>query len=75
MDSEFPLSAKKGIIDWFKSTAFYCVHCFSKSSSTLSILEFEFNEPEPYATGFFICPDCSSKFLVKIQDLGRVVAY
>jgi len=24
------------------------------------------------ATAFFICPDCRNKFVVKIQDLGKV---
>ena len=37
-----------------------------------SVIDFEYHATGAYATAFLICPDCQNKFIVKIQDLGRV---
>jgi hypothetical protein len=39
---------------------------------TASVIDFGYNAPGAYATAFFICPDCQNKFVLKIQDLGKV---
>ena len=39
---------------------------------TASVIDFEEYDTGSYATTFFICPDCRNKFVVKIQDLGKV---
>jgi hypothetical protein len=37
-----------------------------------SVIDFEYHATGPYATAFFICPNCQNKFVVKIQDSGKV---
>lgn len=39
---------------------------------TASVIDFEYNAIGTYATAFFVCDDCHNKFVVKIQDLGKV---
>jgi hypothetical protein len=39
---------------------------------TTAVIEFEYHAIGAYATAFFICDDCQNKFVVKIQDLGKV---
>jgi hypothetical protein len=36
------------------------------------VMDFEYNATGAYARAFFICPDCQNKFVVKIQNLGKV---
>ena len=52
--------------------AFLCMYCESQTPMTASVIEFEYHTTGAYATAFFICPDCENKFVVKIQDLGKV---
>ena len=40
--------------------------------TTASVIDFEYYATGTDATAFFICPDCRNKFVVKIQDLGKV---
>jgi hypothetical protein len=35
------------------------------------VVDFEHGASGRDATGFFICPDCNIKFIVKIQDVGK----
>jgi len=38
----------------------------------LSVVDFEDHSSVPCATAFFICAGCHNKFIVKIQDMGKV---
>ena len=51
---------------------FLCMYCDSPNPIMLSVVNFEYHSSGPYGTAFFICPDCQNKFVVKIQDLGKV---
>ena len=55
-----------------KSMHFLCMYCNNANPVALSITGFDYHDPGSYATGFFICPECKNKFMVKIQDLGKV---
>ena len=71
MSSDFP-TTKQEIINRIKSMVFLCMYCNSPNPIALSVVDFD-NEPSgPSGTAFFICPECQNKFMVKIQDLGRV---
>ena len=48
------------------------MYCDSSNPIKSSVVNFEYNSSGPYAAVFFICPDCRNKFIVKIQDLGKV---
>jgi 5-methylcytosine-specific restriction endonuclease McrA len=63
---------KQEIIERIKSMVFLCVYCNSPNPITLSVVDFENHASRAYGTAFFICPDCHNKFIVKIQDLGKV---
>jgi hypothetical protein len=64
--------AKQEIIERIKSMVFLCMYCDSANPIMLSVVNFEYHSSGPYATAFFICPDCQNKFIVKIQHLGKV---
>lgn len=64
--------AKQKIIERIKSMVFLCMYCDSPNPIMLSVVNFEYHSSGPYATAFFICPGCHKKFIVKIQDLGKV---
>jgi 5-methylcytosine-specific restriction endonuclease McrA len=64
--------AKQEIIERIKSMVFLCMYCDSPNPIMLSVVNFEYHSSGPYARAFFICPDCHNKFIVKIQDLGKV---
>jgi hypothetical protein len=49
-----------------------CMYCNNETPMTASVIDFEYYATGAYATAFFICPDCQNKFVVKIQDLGKV---
>lgn len=63
---------KQEIIERIKSMVFLCIYCNSQDSMTASVIDFEYYATRAYATAFFICHDCQNKFVVKIQDLGKV---
>lgn len=63
---------KQAIIERMKSMIFLCIYCNSKNPMTASVIDFEEYTTGSYGTAFFICPDCRNKFVIKIQDLGKV---
>ena len=63
---------KQQIIERVKSMIFLCMYCNNRSPIALSVIEYEEHGSGPHATGFFICPDCKNKFMIKIEDLGKV---
>ena len=71
MSSDFP-TTKQEIINRIKSMVFLCVYCNSPNPIALSVVDFDIEPSGPSGKAFFICPECQNKFMVKIQDLGRV---
>ena len=63
---------KQEIIERVKSMVFLCMYCNNETPMTATIIDFENYSTGAYATAFFICPDCRNKFVVKIQDIGKV---
>jgi len=64
--------AKEEIVERIKSMGFLCMYCDSSNPIMSSVVNFEDHSSGSYAAAFFICPDCRNKFIVKIQDLGKV---
>ena len=64
---------KQEIIERIQSMIFLCMYCNSQSPIVVSVVEFKNQTSKSYATAFFICPDCRNKFVVKIQDLGKII--
>jgi hypothetical protein len=62
----------KKTVERIKSVVFLCMYCNNPNPITLSVINFEYHISGAYATAFFICPDCDNKFVVKIQDIGKV---
>lgn len=60
--------SKNKIIDRFKSMFFLCMHCDNPTPLNMSDIGIE----KENIMAFGICPNCSKKFLVKIEDYGRV---
>jgi hypothetical protein len=48
------------------------MYCDSSNPIALSIVDFELYGSKLQGMAFFICPDCQNKFMVKIEDLGKV---
>lgn len=65
-------ATKHEIINRVKSMGFLCLYCNNPSPISLSVVDFEYQGSGPHASAVFICPDCQNKFMVKIEDLGRV---
>lgn len=65
-------NAKQEIIERMKSMVILCMYRNNETPMTASVIDFEYSATGAYATAFFICPDCQNKFVVKIQDLGKV---
>jgi hypothetical protein len=63
---------KEGIVERIKSMIFLCVYCNTQTATTPAIVDFNYHAAGSYAIAFFICPDCRNKFMVKIEDLGKV---
>lgn len=63
---------KQEIVERINSMVFLCIYCNSETPMKASVIDFEEYDTGSYATAFFICPDCQNKFVVKIQDLGKV---
>jgi 5-methylcytosine-specific restriction endonuclease McrA len=63
---------KQEIIERIRSMVFLCMYCDSPNPIAVSVVDYEHQASRSYATAFFICPDCQNKFVVKIQDLGKV---
>ena len=73
--SSHATKTKELVIERLKSMVFLCMYCNSPNPLSVSIVDFEYHASGPYATAFFICPDCRNKFMVKIEDLGKVEEY
>ena len=56
------------ITDRFNSMFFLCMHCDNPSPLTMSDIGID----KEVITAFGICPNCGKKFIVKIEDYGRV---
>ena len=63
---------KQKIIERIKSMVFLCMYCNSSNPITVSVVDFQSQASKSNATAFFVCPDCRNKFVVNIQDLGKV---
>jgi 5-methylcytosine-specific restriction endonuclease McrA len=63
---------KHEIIERIKSMVFLCMYCNNSNPITVSVVDYEYQNSGSHATAFFICPDCHNKFIVKIQDVGKV---
>ena len=63
---------KQEIIERIRSMVFLCIYCNNQNRITASVIDFENHDSGTHAIAFFICPDCQNKFVVKIQDLGKV---
>jgi hypothetical protein len=50
---------------------FLCMYCDNNNPIALTVVDFDHQASGRYATGFFICPECNNKFIVKIQDAGK----
>jgi 5-methylcytosine-specific restriction endonuclease McrA len=66
-------AAKDAIIERIKSMVFLCMYCNSPKPVMISIIGIDYHASGAYATAYFICPDCRNKYMVKIQDLGKIV--
>ncbi len=51
---------------------FSCIYCDADKPISLSAMDYQPKGSGPHVTGFFICPDCRNKYMVKIEDLGSV---
>ena len=51
---------------------FLCIYCDNPNPISLSVVDFEYHGSGPHASAFFICPECRTKFMLKIEDLGKV---
>lgn len=63
--------AGKEIVDRIKSMVFLCMYCDNENPLTLTVVDFDSQATGREATGYFICPDCNNKFIIKIQDAGK----
>jgi hypothetical protein len=63
---------KQEIIERIRSMVFLCIYCNNQNRIIASVIDFENHDSGTHAVAFFICPDCQNKFVVKIQDLGKV---
>ena len=65
-------TAEQQIIGRFKSMVLLCIYCNNQNPMTPSVVDLDYRASGPFATAFCICPDCRNKFVVNIQDLGKV---
>lgn len=65
-------NSKQEIIERIKSLVFLCIYCNSQNRITASVIDFVNDDSGTHGIAFFICPDCRNKFVVKIEDLGKV---
>ena len=63
---------KQEIIERINSMVILCMYCNNETPMTASVIDCEYYATGAYATAFFICPDYQNKFIVKIQDVGRL---
>jgi hypothetical protein len=63
---------RQEIIERVKSMVFSCMYCDIHDPRALSVVYYQSQGSGAHATGFFICSNCRNKFMVKIEDLGKV---
>jgi hypothetical protein len=63
---------RERIIDRIKSMSILCIFCNNPNRLSLSVIEYQSDVSESYASAFLICPECRNKFMIKIVDLGKV---
>ena len=63
---------KQEIIERIKAMVFLCIYCNSQNRMTLSVIDFVNHDTRAHAIAFFICDDCRNKFVVKIEEVGKV---
>ena len=71
--SDDPSMLKEEIVERIKSVNFLCLYCPNQIPITTTVINFEYYPAGSHATAFFICPDCRNKFVINIQDLGKVM--
>ena len=72
MSSDHPENPEQKIIDRVTKMTFSCIYCDTGNPVPLSAVGFQGKGSGPHVNGFFICPQCQTKFLIKIEDLGKV---
>jgi len=72
LSSDLPEDLKQENIERLKLMVFSCMYCDNPIPVSLSVVDYQSHGSGPHATGFFICPNCQNKFMVKIEDLGKV---
>ena len=72
LGEKYPREEKQQIIERIQSMLFLCLYCNTKTPIVATNIEFSTAHSNAHSTAFFICPECKNKFLVKIEDLGRV---
>jgi hypothetical protein len=65
-------AAKQQIIERIKSMVFLCMYCNNKNPISPALVDFEYHGSGPHGGAFFICPECCTKFMLKIEDLGKI---
>jgi hypothetical protein len=77
MNGDYPTKEmEKKVIARFNSIDFHCIYCDNANALEKSIIEYM----SPFSdfrtaltlTAFLICPQCKSKFFVKILDQGKI---
>ena len=72
LSSNHPKDPKQEMIERVKSMVFLCMYCDNRYPISLSLIEDASQGSGPHVRGFFICPDCKNKFMINIEDLGKV---
>jgi hypothetical protein len=72
LNSDLPEYPKEEILRRFKAMTFSCIYCDADKPISFSTMDYQPKGSGPHVTGFFICPNCKNKYMVKIEDLGKV---
>ena len=72
LSNDPPEDPKQEILRRVKTMTFSCIYCDVSNPVSLIAIDYQPKGSGPHVTGFFICPDCRNKYMVKIEDLGRV---
>lgn len=72
MSDNHPESLRQQILQRVKSMTFSCIYCDASNPVSLTAMDYKPKGSGPHVMGFFVCPDCRNKFMVKIEDLGKV---
>jgi transcription elongation factor Elf1 len=72
LSSDHPEYPEDEILRRVKAMTFSCIYCNENKPVALTAMDYQPKGSGPHVVGFFICPDCQNKYMVKIEDLGRV---